>query len=202
MMEKTWISLIGEGGRLLMAPNGPHSMRALVESINQNFHRYSSSKTAVVGFFGNNGNFVLNSRITNVREITDFFCSCTGYNAVLLNLAHFYWLIQSICSISDLEHKNASLWDRGAGFQLKGTKRYFDDFLVDQNRIWCIERGVAGVRREIRPALDLPISKRKLRPKWLKISKRLRTKLDGEWTARSFPVLNGVFESALLFLSK
>ena len=118
------------------------------------------------------------------------------------NLSHFYWLIQSICSISDLEHKNASLWDRGAGFQLKGTKRYFDDFLVDQNRIWCIERGVAGVRREIRPALDLPISKRKLRPNWLKISKRLRTKLDGEWTARSFPVLNGVFESALLFLSK
>ena len=201
MMEKIWISLIGEGGRFLRA-NGAHDMRVWVEIINQNLHRYNSSKTAVVDWFGSNGNFVLNSRITNVPEITGFFCSCTGYNAVLHNLSHFYWLIQSICSISDLEHKNASLLDRGAGFQLKGTKRYFDDFFVDQNRIWCIERGVAGVRREIRPALDLQISKRKLRPKWLKISKRLRTKLDGEWTVRSLPVLNGVFERALLFLSK
>ncbi len=190
MMEKIWISLIGEGGRFLRA-NGAHDMRMWVEIINQNFHKYSSSKTAVVGWFGSNGNFVLNSRITNVLEITDFFCSCTGYNAVLLNLSHFYWLIQSVCSISDLEHKNASIWDRGAGFQLKGTKRYFDDFLVDQNRIWCIERGVAGVRQEIPPELDLPTSKRKKRPKWLKIAKRLGTKLDGEWTARSLPMLNG-----------
>ena len=118
-----------------MAPNGARSMRAWMESINQNFHRYSSIKTAVVEWFGNNGNFVLNSSITNVGEITEFFCSCTGYNAVLLNLSHIYWLIQEICSISDLEHKKASLWDRGAGFQLKGTKRYFDEFHVDQNRI-------------------------------------------------------------------
>jgi len=201
MMEKIWISLIGEGGHFLMA-NGAHSMRVWVECINQNFHRYSSSKTAVVDWFGNNGNFVLSSSITNVGEITDFFCSCTGYNAVLLNLSHFYWLIQKICSISDLEHKKASLWDKGAGFQLKGTKRYFDEFHFDQNRIWCIERGVAGVNREIRPAHDLPISQRKVRPKWLKISKGLRNKLDGEWTARSLPMLNGVFERALLFLSK
>ena len=129
---------------------------------------------------------MLNSRITNVREITDFFCSSTGYNAVLLNLSYFYWLIQSICSISDLEHKNASLWDIGAGFQLKGTRRYFDDFLFDQNRIWFIERGVAGVRRAIRPALDLPICKRKLRPNWLKISKRLRTKPDGRMDCKKF----------------
>ena len=185
-----------------MAPKGAHSMRVWVESINQNFHRYSSNQTAVVEWFGNNGNFVLNSSITNVNEITDFFCSCTGYNAILLNLSHFYWLIQKIFSISDLEHKKASLWDKGAGFQLKGTKRYFDEFHVDQNRIWCIEKGVAGVNREIRPAPDLPISERKVRPKWLKISKELRTKLDGEWTTRSLPVLNGVFERALIFLSK
>ena len=131
-----------------------------------------------------------------------FFCACTGYKAVLLNLSHFYWLIQSICSISDLEHKNASLWDRGAAFQLKGTKRYFDDFLVDQNRIWCIETGVAGVRNENPPEHNLTTSKRMKRPIWLKISKGLRTKLDGEWTARSWPMLNGVFEMALLFLNK
>ena len=182
--------------------NGAHSMRVWVENINQNFHEYSSSKTEVVGWFGNNGNFVLNSNITNIIEITDCFCSCTGYNAVLLNLSHFYWLIQEICSISDLEHKKASPWDKGAGFQLKGTKRYFDEFHVDQNRIWCIERGIAGVNRETRPTPDLPKSEKKVRPKWLKISKGLRTKLDGEWTARSLPVLNGVFERALLFLSK
>jgi hypothetical protein len=202
MMEKIWISLIGEGGRFLMAPNGAHSVRAWVKSINLNFHGYSSSKTAVVGWFGNNGNFVLSSSITNVSEITDFFCSCTGYNAVLLNLSHIYWLIQKICLVPDLEHKKASLWDKGAGFQLKGTKRYFDEFHVDENRIQCIERGVAGVNRIIHPEPDLPISGRKVRPKWLKISKGLRTKLDGEWTARSLPMLNGVFERALLFLSK
>jgi hypothetical protein len=202
MMEKIWISLIGEGGRLFMAPNGAHSMRAWVESINQNFHRNSSGNTTVVEWFGNNGNFVLNSSITNVGEITDFFYSCTGYNAVLLNLSHIYWLIQEICSISDLEHKKASIWDKGAGFQLKGTKRYFNEFHVDENRIQCIERGVAGVNRVIRTEPDLPKSERKVRPKWVKISKGLRTKLGGEWTARSLPVLNGVFESALLFLSK
>jgi hypothetical protein len=108
-----------------MAPNGAHSMRAWVESINQNFHRYSSIKTAVVEWFGNNGNFVLNSSITNVNEITDFFCSCTGYNAVLLNLSHIYWLIQEICSTSDLDRKKASLWDKGAGFQLRRYKEIF-----------------------------------------------------------------------------
>jgi len=103
---------------------------------------------------------------------------------------------------SFLEHKKASLWDKGAGFQLKGTKRYFDEFHVNQNRIWCVERGVAGVNRVTFPKPDSPKSERKARPKWLKISKGLRTKLDGEWTARSLPVLNGVFERALLFLSK
>ena len=185
-----------------MAPNGAHSMRAWVESINQNFHRYRSIKTAVVEWFGSNGNFVLNSSITNVNEITDFFCSCTGYNAILLNLSHIYRIIQEICSTSDLDRKKASLWDKGAGFQLKGTKRYFDEFNIDQNRIWCIKRGVAGVNRIIHPEPDLPKSERKVRPKWLKISKGLKTKLDGEWTARSLPVLNGVFERALLFLSK
>jgi hypothetical protein len=101
MMENIWISLIGEGGRLLMAPNGLNSMRALVESINQNFHRYSSSKTAVVGFFGNNGNFVLNSRITNVSEITDFFVHALVTMQFCLIYLIFNWLIQSICSISD-----------------------------------------------------------------------------------------------------
>jgi hypothetical protein len=125
MMEKIWISLIGEGGRLFMAPNGAHSMRAWVESINQNFHRYSYSNTTVVEWFGNNGNFVLNSSITNVGEITEFFCSCTGYNAVLLNLSHIYWLIQEICSTSDLDRKKASLWDKGAGFQLRRYKEIF-----------------------------------------------------------------------------
>jgi hypothetical protein len=58
------------------------------------------------------------------------------------------------------------------------------------------------VNRITHPEPGLPKSERKVRPKWLKISKGLRTKLDGEWTARSLPVLNGVFERALLFLSK
>jgi hypothetical protein len=48
MMEKIWISLIGEDGRFLRA-NRAHDRRVWVEIINQNFHRYSSSKTAVVG---------------------------------------------------------------------------------------------------------------------------------------------------------
>ncbi|MBF0121474.1 MAG: hypothetical protein HQK79_21810 [Desulfobacterales bacterium] len=54
----------------------------------------------------------------------------------------------------------------------------------------------------IKAETEITKSKRKVRPKWLKISKGLRIKLDGEWTARSLPVLNGVFERALLFLSK
>lgn len=201
-MKKIWISFIGEGGRFLKTPNGAGSMRAWMKNINQNFHQYSSNKTEIVDYFGSNGNFVLNSTITNDTEITDFFCSCTGYNAILLNLSHLYWLIQEICSISDGTYRRNSLWNKGAAFQLKGTKRYFDEFHVDQNRIWCIERGIAGVNRVILSKPDLPKSEREVRPKWLKVSKGLNAKLGGEWTARSLPMLNGVLESSLLYLSK
>ncbi len=200
-MKKIWIALIGERNRFFKTPNGPRTMTAWVKSLNHSFQRYSSSKTEIVGWFGSNGNFVVNSAITNNNEIVDFFCDSTGYKAVLLNLSHIYWLIQEICSISYFPNRKDSLWDKGAGFQLKGTKRYFDEFSVDQNRIWCIERGVVGVNR-FTLSTDLSKSEQKTHPKWIKISKGLETQLGGEWTTRSLPMLNGVFESALLFLSQ
>ena len=201
MTKKIWISLIGEGGRILMAPDRIHSMRLWVEDINQNLQRSSPGKTSVVEWFGSNGNFVLNSRITDDNEIQDYFCSCTGYNAVLFDLSHIYWIIQEISSISN---SNTSPWDKGVGFQLRGTKRYFEEFYIGQNRICCIERGVARVNRIIdpHPKPGFRKAEEKARIKWPRISKGLRKELDGEWTARSLPMLNGTFESALLFLSR
>jgi hypothetical protein len=200
-MKKIWLAFIEEGSRFIMEASGVNAMRPWIEIINQDFHRCSSGKTSVVGWFGGNGNFVLKSSITSVNEIRDFFCSCTGYNAGIFDLSHIYWLIQEVSSISNFENKNLSPWDKGIGFQLKGTKRYFDEFPIGQHRIWCIERGIAGMNLIVHPKPDLPKSKRKDQRKWSRLSKGLRTNLDGQWTVRSLPMVNGVFERALLFLS-
>ena len=121
----------------------------------------------------------------NGAQCGAFYESMGGkYQSKLLNLSHIYWIIQEICSTSDLDRKKASHWDKGAGFQLKGTKRYFDEFNIDQNRIWCIKRGVADVNRIIHPEPDLPKSERKVRPKWLKC---VQSRLSGFFLQRYLP---------------
>ena len=201
MIEKLWFVIVGEGGRFLTRPDGPLYMRVWVGNINQ-ILSHRSNNTKIVKWFANNGNFVLHSPIGNIRNVTDLFCSCTGHKAVVLSISELYWLIQEIRSIPDLNLEEDSVWNKGAGFQLKGKKRYFEDFQVGQNSIRCIKPGIVGVNRIILSNLNITNEDRKLRPKWAQVVRDLNNSIGGEWTARSLPVLNGLFERALLYLSQ
>ena len=71
-------------------------------------------------------------------------------------------------------------------------KKYFDEFTIDQTRIWCIERGVVGIDKKPSGKTNSACSRKKV--KWQKVSRILTKNLGGDWTTRSLPIINGIFE--------
>jgi len=199
MEEKFYIILVGESIHCFSRYDEPHSMNEWVILINQKLGQMSQSMK-VVEWFGSNGNFVLFTTKSNLREATELFQSSTGHKTVAITLSETYWLINEIRSIQAQRLEDNILLRKGIGFQLQGTKRYFEDFQVEWGLIRCIKPGVVGI---MVPSLQSTFTqKRRSLPPWQKIKRKLSNKLDGEWTARSLPTLEGVFQRALLYFDQ
>ena len=152
------------------------SMDEWVNRINQKLN-YQSAKMEIVQWFGNTGNFVLRLLEENDHDTTILFQSVTGHKVVSLSLSELFWLINETRSTPNIEIEEKLRWKGGVGFQLNGRKRYFDDFRAGNDWVWCIKRGIAGIKRPVFPSQDMLGSGRKSRKGWVQLSRKLGKKL-------------------------
>lgn len=200
MEEKLYIILVEESIQYFSRQHKPHTMNEWLILINQKLSHICKS-TKVVDWFGSNGNFVIYTKRSNIREVSEIFQSSTGHKAIAITLSETYWLINEICTIiaKGLEEDNI-IWRKGIGFQLKGSKRYFDDFQVEWGMVRCIQPGIVGIM--VPSFQNVLTQKRKSFPSWQKIKRKLSNRLDGVWIARSLSTFEGVFRRALWYFDK
>lgn len=197
-MNEKLVTLFTEScNRIRMYSKNNSTIQEWIISLNQILAQHDS-KIKIVEWFGSTDNYVLKLPKAKKNDAVDIFETCTKIKGISLSLSELYWLINKITSMAN--HKNISgvNWGVGVGLQIKGTRRYFEDFNNGLVSVHCMEPGVAAIIRMQYIARQQPPQKRKKQVEWIKVSKTLNNRLKGEWTTKNIQSLEGIFQRALM----
>ncbi len=162
-----------------------------------------NSKDRIVGWFGMSDNYVLRTTGSDLRDVSAKFEICTGIKCKALSLSWLNLLVKEIFFDATRQIRPGVDLKLGAGFQIEGRRRYFDDFQIGPFHVQCFSRSFAKMHQLRHKNEQEPHGRtRKSNINWVRLSKELDGKLGGKWIARNISSVDGVLQRALEYIER